>query len=87
MSSDIKQKLIHHLEVIYPDEDHAVLADRIIEIFWPEGSNTYPLDAAKDDRELWSEKSSILITYGDSLLRDGETPLNTLHKFLMAYMN
>ncbi|KXO09207.1 alpha-amylase [Moritella sp. JT01] len=33
----------------------------------------------------WSEKDTILITYGDSILNQDEKPLQTLHHFLQSY--
>ncbi len=35
----------------------------------------------KASKELWSEKDTFLITYGDSLLKMDEKPLRTLHHF------
>ena len=40
----------------------------------------------KPARRLWSEKDSILITYGNSITRRGETPLFTLSHFLHEYL-
>ena len=39
----------------------------------------------KDKISLY-EKDSIVITYGDSIIKDGEMPLVTLHKFLKKYV-
>ena len=36
--------------------------------------------------EIWSERDVFLITYGDSLLKDGEKPLQTLHHFAQKYL-
>lgn len=33
-------------------------------------------------KTLWTEKDVFLITYGDSLLKEGEKPLKTLHRFV-----
>lgn len=35
----------------------------------------------------WSEKDSIMITYGDSILQDGTFPLHTLSLFLEQYLD
>ena len=52
---------------------------------------TYPrimklLESAKlpslHNGELFSERDIFLITYGDTLQREGEAPLRTLHRFL-----
>ena len=86
MSGNLKTALISHLEFIYPDENHAVLADRIIDVFWPNGGGDMLLDKIHAGRELWSEKTSLLITYADSLLRENEVPLQTLHTFLNTHL-
>lgn len=83
MSSEVlKQKLVNHLSVIYPDEDHVALADDVIATFWPKSGGKQ----AREHRDLttnsWSEKTSMLITYGDSLLQGSEPPLKTLRHFL-----
>jgi sucrose phosphorylase len=33
-------------------------------------------------KNLWDESDTLVITYGDSILREGEWPLHTLHDFL-----
>jgi sucrose phosphorylase len=38
----------------------------------------------KDSR--WSQEDVLLITYGDTFLRDGEKPLETLHDFLKTHV-
>lgn len=38
------------------------------------------------DGPLWSERDSVLITYGDSIQVPGELPLNTLQQFLHEYL-
>ncbi len=35
---------------------------------------------------FFSQKDVVLITYGDSLLREGEVPLVTLHNFASTYI-
>ena len=32
-------------------------------------------------KEMWNERDVVLITYGDSLKKEGEDPLSTLHQF------
>jgi len=38
------------------------------------------------EKEKFSEKDTILITYGDSIKKEGEAPLKTLYKFLNEYV-
>lgn len=87
MSADtLKQKIVHHLSLIYPDHDHEALADDVITTFWPKtaGAQAVQDRALKD--ENWSESSSLLITYGDSLVQKHEKPLRSLHHFLNTHI-
>jgi len=40
----------------------------------------------KAHRNIWSEKDVALITYGDSILSEGEAPLQVLGDFMSAYL-
>lgn len=67
--------LTKHIELIYPDLDAPALATRLCAIF-----NLAPDRQAIRRDNLWSQKDSFLITYGDSIVSDDRTPLqNTLH--------
>lgn len=86
MSSHLLQRLCRHLDIIYPDHDKDDLAKRIMDAFWPEGG-TPPLEDTKPlSLDTWSEQSSVLITYGDSILKKGEHPLITLEKFMEEHI-
>ncbi len=37
----------------------------------------------QNNKEKWSEKDVVLITYGDSIRKEGEVPLQTLNRFLV----
>jgi len=37
-------------------------------------------------KQRWSEQDILLITYGDSILEEGEPPLKSLHNFLNLYL-
>lgn len=81
MTSALKHRLENHLNVIYPDHDTSVLAQRIIDHFWEDQSDA--LEEAKFlSSETWSEATTLVITYGDTIKKHGEQPLKTLHKFL-----
>lgn len=45
-----------------------------------------PLPATLPGGDYFAERTVTLITYGDTLLRDGEMPLRTLRTFLDAYL-
>ena len=70
--------LRQHLEFIYPDSDPAELLPRIKAVF--EGFRRSLTG------ELWSERDTVLITYGDTLLNPDEKPLRTLQTFLNEHV-
>ena len=75
-----KNGWIEQLEKIYGDHELAVqIADRMEEEFRP-----YEHTPAK--AEALSEKDAMLITYGDTLHREGEAGFQTLHRFLKAHV-
>ncbi len=43
--------------------------------------NMFTVQESKPEKEFVNEKDAVLITYGDSLCKDGEQPLKTLHRF------
>tara|TARA_R110001583_G_scaffold44346_3_gene140522 strand:+ start:4055 stop:5824 length:1770 start_codon:yes stop_codon:yes gene_type:complete len=74
----LRNRLATHLQVLYPDLDQAALVEEIIGVmaldqrcFMPEAHKNH-----------WDESDALVITYGDSILREGEWPLHTLHDFL-----
>jgi len=74
----LRNRLAAHLEVLYPQLGNAGLIEEMIaamaldqRCFMPEAHKNH-----------WDESDAIVITYGDSILRDGEWPLHTLHDFL-----
>ncbi len=72
------------------------IIDRLIEIYGPDlgpkaWSRIAPLieNAPRQPSRgegFFSEKDVVLITYGDSIRREGETPLKTLHAFAREYL-
>lgn len=78
----LKQRVISHLSLIYPDHDIEALADEVIAAFWPGGEKQITSPDYLPDRSIWSEKTTVLITYGDTLKEEGEKPLTTLADFL-----
>lgn len=78
----IEKTLTNLLQQIYPEQDHPALCKRIISTFWPDECE--PAAVAKQaDNSQWSQKDSILISYGDSLLDGHHKPLDLLHDFLI----
>lgn len=74
----LRQRLATHLGVLYPDLDSAVLGEEIIALMALDQRCFMP----EAHKNLWDERDVLLITYGDSILKDGEFPLHTLHDFL-----
>lgn len=83
----LTQKVVHHLESIYASAprqpDSAALADSLLRIMRLDEH----YEQLQSSCGAWSEHDIAVITYGDSLLADGEAPLNTLHRFLNAYLH
>ncbi|MEM0954628.1 MAG: sugar phosphorylase [Pseudomonadota bacterium] len=80
--SGLQLRLREHLAVIYPDEDHAHLSERMLNVMGLAIDTPSP----EPHRNLWDEADNILITYGDSVMDGNETPLRTLHRFLTTYL-
>ncbi len=85
VNSQLRAKLMSLVKEIYPDEDAAHLSRRVIEAFWPDGKN--PRQRARQPgNTLWSEKDSVVITYGNSVMDGQHKPLDLLSDFLRRYL-
>lgn len=83
MKETVGDSLNAHLVAIYPDHDPGQLTARLIAAFWPEGTRPEP-NPREPSNGLWTERDTIVITYGDTF-RDGKRPpLDVLHEFLNA---
>ena len=78
----VLEKVRGHLEVIYPELEQQPLAEQIVAVMGLDKDDLGP----KPYRNNWSKKDVITITYGDSIVRDNERPLQTLHKFFNKHM-
>ena len=67
----------NHLRVIYPEIDHAAFAQTLIDIMCPDGRCQTP----ETHKNHWNQQDVVMITYGDSLLTEGQQPLETLLQF------
>jgi sucrose phosphorylase len=83
---DLRQRVLRHLEVIYADidlqESRLTLASRLLEAMGLDRQCQQP----ERCKNLWDQSMVSVITYGDSIRRDGEKPLSTLCCFLDAYL-
>jgi sucrose phosphorylase len=87
MPSFLRSRLESHLAFIYPDEDHASLTDHVIEAFWPAGGSSRPRQRGRlTNKPPWSEKDTVLIAYGNSLVDGEHPPLTLLHHFLDSHL-
>ncbi len=70
----------HHLEILYKEQAGSVLRDMLALLEgWQEKAGCVQKD--------WvSEKDVMLITYGDSIRKNGEAPLAALRRFLNRFM-
>jgi sucrose phosphorylase len=74
----LRHRVLEHLDLIYSGQDTAVLAGQLLAEMGQLGACATP----RAHRNLWNESDHILITYGDTITREGEKPLQTLHRFL-----
>ncbi|QTD57619.1 sugar phosphorylase [Parasphingorhabdus cellanae] len=86
----LHSRLSAQLSILYPDHDspdHDIdaLADRIIDLFWPDRDQMIKREHIAD-KHLWDESDIALITYGGTIRSDGEKPLHSLHRFLRTHI-
>ncbi|MEO9945337.1 sugar phosphorylase [Paraglaciecola sp.] len=83
----LTERVEHHLDVIYQDVDlevsHNELAGTLIKTMGIVEDKL--ADEPKRHHNNWDQKDVMLITYGDSIEKEGEKPLKTLHSFLKQY--
>jgi sucrose phosphorylase len=83
MIEDLSTRILHHIEAIYGQKNADTLTQEIITSFFPDDSVIKTKEThLPQDPDLWSEKTSILITYGNTLIEKKTPTLKTLHKFL-----
>ena len=75
---ELKSRLQEHLRIIYPQQSNVELAEQLIDRMNFNGE----IRQAQQHRNNWDQSSSLLITYGNSVLREGQKPLETLYEFL-----
>ena len=78
MTKELTGKLNAMLETVYPALDSTFLAQQLIETMGLAPDAVSP----PAHQNNWSEFDVMLITYADTIRREGEKPLNTLHQFL-----
>jgi len=81
--AELLERVKEHLAAIYPDEDADSLANELVRAMGLETNCQRPQPYSNN----WTEQDVIAITYGDTLFRDGQPPLVTLHSFLDKYLS
>lgn len=79
---ELSRRVADHLRFIYPDQSNEELTDQLI----AEMSLGRNLQTADPHQNNWDETDCILISYGNSVMKDGELPLHTLHRFLNKHL-
>ena len=89
MSSDrsaLRQRVIQHLEFIYAEvegvSDFESLADQLLNIMELDRHCLSP----EPHKNLWDQSEIAMITYGDTIQKEGEKPLHTLDDFMNTYL-
>ncbi len=80
--SPLEQRLAGHLHVLYPDLDAAKFASECLAHFGLAADTSSPTP----HRNLWDQTDTMVITYGDSLRKEGEEPLQTLLDFFNGHL-
>jgi sucrose phosphorylase len=75
---NLQDKLTGMLGVVYPQVDNDVLAARLLSAMKLKADSPFP----GDHRNHWDESDVLLITYADTLRKEGHKPLGVLHRFL-----
>lgn len=83
----LKQRLYDHLQLIYQDIElntsYEEIADELIHLMHLANVRKIP----PQHQNHWNQADTVMITYGDTLLRDNEKPLQTLLHFLDNHNN
>ena len=85
-TADFGARLARLLSRIYPELDTEILGSKVVEAFWPEGHSRRKVPR-EPGNSLWSERDSLLITYGNSFVDGAHKPLDLLHDFLLNHMD
>ena len=79
---DALQELLH---LIYPQHDASALAKNVSAAFWPDGKRPAETRRAAGNSQ-WTQRDSVMITYGDTLMDGHHKPLDLLRDFLLDRM-
>lgn len=77
-----QQKILNYLAIMYDGE----IATKVAEQIQEKVAAARMRDHSEEPVEKWSEKDTILITYGDSIIDDENPPLKNLELFLQKHL-
>jgi len=83
--NDSKFQIFEHLQFIYGDKTAPEVSNRIMEVL-ERFKGQYTDRSLAADSDKINEQDTILITYGDMVYEEGESPLKTLAEFLEEYV-
>lgn len=78
MAVELDSRLREHLRFIYPDQAVEPLCDTLLQTMGITSTTAGP----GAHQNHWDQSEVVLISYGDSLQKENEKPLQTLHTFL-----
>ena len=79
---ELQRRIVEHLSGLYPQHNLAQLAGQLIVAMGIEPESPAP----QPHRNLWDQSDSVLITYGNSVVKDNEKPLRTLKRFIDQHL-
>jgi sucrose phosphorylase len=83
--AQLERRLATHLQFIYPDlsgDEATELLESIVSIMRFHEHVACPVP----HHSPWTQRDSIVITYGNTMIEDGTAPLRTLHRFLCNHL-
>ena len=79
---DLTERIKGHLQVVYPALDASALAEEIVDIMRFDDVCHTPIRHHNN----WNQATTIVITYGNTIVHPDEKPLQTLHRFLNQHL-
>jgi sucrose phosphorylase len=76
--NELQHRLEEHLALLYAGDDISALAVQLIATMGLAADSAAP----PRHRNLWDQSDTVLITYGNSIVKDDEKPLKTLKQFI-----